>query len=205
MRAWANYLDTFVSKYQNDTGSKFSLEDFKTKFLNHPPTRDTLFSFTYALAKLYDLDSFPPVIVQGKFASLYELNSLRNLVQVIEAVIYSSIQAPAQDDWKFINLAKHLLIKSGISNNPVLTITHMKHINDIKDLNFEKTLTELLDKTLIYPDGIRPSGLECDIAISYCLRNYSAHNLDSFPIIRNRFSDIRQSVFNVLFLASEMK
>ncbi len=205
VEAWANYLGSLISKYQTLTGSKFTLDDFRVKFLNQPPNRDVLFSFTYTLARFYDFDLLPSSILKGNFTSLFELNSLFDLVLVTDAVIYSNITTPGRDDWKFINLANHVLVKSGISTDPVKNRTHFVHINSMKDADFDRTVNELLDQTFVYTDGVNPSRLECDLGVAYCLRNYSAHNIGSFPIIRQRYGDIRQSVFNALFLALETK
>lgn len=202
---WANYLGILISKYQTHTGSKFTLDDFRVKFLNQPPSRDILFSFTYSLARFYDFDLLPTSILRGNFTSLFELNSLFDLVLVTDAVIFSTILAPARDDWKFINLASHVLVKSGISLDPVRNRDHFRYINSLKDADFDRTINELLGQILVYPDGIKPSKLECDFGVVYCLRNYSAHNIGSFPVIRQRYKDIRQSAFNALFLAIETK
>ncbi len=205
VESWAKYLGNLISSYQTLTGNKLSLDDFRAKFLNQPPNRDVLFSFTYTLARFYDFDLLPSSILRGNFTSLFELNSLFDLVLVVDSVIYSSISTPNSDDWKFINLASHVLVKSGISPDSGQNGTHFRHINSMKNVDFDRTLNELMDQTLVYPDGIKPSKLECDLGVTYCLRNYSAHSIGSFPIIRQRYGDIRQSVFNTLFLAIETK
>jgi hypothetical protein len=203
VEAWANYLGILISTYQTHTGSKFTLDDFKAKFLNQPPSRDILFSFTYSLARFYDFDLLPSSILRGNFTSLFELNSLFDLVLVTDSVIYASVLTPARDDWKFINLASHVLVKSSISPDPGRNKDHFGYINSLKDADFDKTINELLGQILVYPDGVKPSKLECDFGVVYCLRNYGAHNIGAFPIIRQRYKDIRQSVFNALFLAIE--
>ena len=201
VEAWAGDLDRFISKFPNLRGSIFTLGEFETKFLNHPPSRDTLFLFTYIIARFHDFDLLPSDIVRGNFASLFEINILFDLISIIDTVLYSTINNPGKDDWKFKNLANGLLIRSAVSTNSNLNQSHLGYINVIKDSNFEDSLNQLLDQSLAYPDGISPSRLESDISIAYCLRNYSAHNIDSFPVIRDRFVEIRQSIFNVLFLA----
>jgi hypothetical protein len=198
---WAMYLNGLIAKFPNLLSSVFTLEEFKTKFLYRPPSRDTLFSFTYILARFHDFDLLPTDLLRGNFTSLFEINILFDLVLVMDTVLYSTISNPGKEDWKFINLANRLLVRSGISTNSSLNQSHLGYINASKDSDFEGSLHQLLDQTIAYPDGISPSRLECDISIAYCLRNYSAHNIDSFPIISNRFTEIRQSIFNALFLA----
>lgn len=201
---WANYLKEFVDKYQKLSGSNFSLDDFRNRFLKKPPDRETLFSFTYTLARLFDLDTqIPPTIVTGNFASLFELNTLFDLVLVIDSIIYSSLVSPGPNDWGFKNLAKHLLIASGLKPDAGLTGTHLEEINTSSRNDFEGTLNLLLDQKIVYRDGSSPSRLECDIGLALCLRNFSAHKIGSFPVVRVRYNEIRQSLFNVLILAVE--
>lgn len=205
VEAWANHLDGLIARYQTLTGSTFTLDIFRAKFLNQPPNGDVLLSFTYVLARFYEFDLLPSSILRGDFTSLYELNSLFDLVLITESVISTSISTQTRDDWKFINLVSHILVKSRISPDLARNRDHFRHINSMKDADFEKTFNDLLDQNFVYPDGVKPSRPECDLGVAYCLRNYSAHNIGSFPIIRQRYGDIRQSVFNVLFLAIETK
>jgi hypothetical protein len=201
---WAKYLNEFIEKYQKLSDSKFSLDDFQNNFLNKPPDRETLFSFTYTLARYFYFDKYiPSAIVTGDFASLFELNTLFDLVLVIDSFIYSTLKKPGQNDWGFKNLAKHLLLKSGIKNNDKNTSDYLNEINTARKNNFEATLNLLLDQAFTYRDKTSPLRLECDIGLALCIRNYSAHKIGSFPVIRERYSEVRQSLFNVLFLAVE--
>ncbi len=52
VKAWANYLDGLISKYQTLTERQLTLDIFRAKFLNQPSNRDVLFSFTFALARV---------------------------------------------------------------------------------------------------------------------------------------------------------
>jgi hypothetical protein len=203
--AWANYLEVFINNYKTITRREFSLGTFRTSFLNRPPDRETLFSFTYTLARVYDFNLLPISILRGTFTSISEMNLLFDLVLVIDSVIYSSITSPAKGDWRFINLADIVLRKSMISNDSKENINHFTQINDMKENDFSGTIKDLLDCNLVYSDTKIPVKLECDLGIAYCLRNYSAHRIGSFPVIRERYKEILQSVFNVLFLAVETK
>ncbi len=198
---WAAYLDMFITRYRDISGRTFSINDFQTKFLNAPPSRDTLFLFTYILAKFSNFDEIPSIPTRGSFASLYELNSIFDLTLIIDNVISSSLSKPSIDDRKFLNLAGHLLIKSGLATDSKKNKLHLVEILKGSEVDFEKTIQKLLDQQYIYSDQVSPTRLECDIAIAYCLRNFSAHNIGSFAIVQDRFIEIRQSILNVLFLA----
>lgn len=204
VKAWANYLSGFIETYHKLSGTMFSLDDFQNNFLNKPPDRETLFSFTYTLARFFDFDStIPPAIIKGSFASLFELNLLFDLVLVIDSLIYSSLVSPGPNDWGFKNLAKHLLLESGLRTDPGITRSYLQEIHDLSKINFVMTLTLLLDQTFVYKDGSSLSRLESDIGLALCLRNFSAHKIGSFPMVHERFKEIRQSLYNVLFLAVE--
>ena len=201
---WASFLSGFIKSYQTVSGKNFSLDDFQNKFLKNPPDRETLFSFTYTLARFFDFDTqIPPTMIKGSFVSLFELNTLFDLVLVIDSLIYSSLVAPGPNDWGFKNLAKHLLIETGLTTDAGLTRIHLEEINSSSRNDFETTLKLLLDQKFAYHDGSLPSRLESDIGIALCVRNYSAHKIGSFLTIRDRYSELRQSLFNVLFLATD--
>lgn len=202
---WAIFLEDRISRYRDLSGRGFTLDIFRAKFLNLPPNIDVLFSFTYTLAKLYYFFLLPSFILTGRFTSIFELNYLYDLVLVVSAVIYSSLVNPSANDWTFKNLANHVLQKSGLSPDERINNSHFREIDSKKDLDFNKTVNDLLDQTFTYTDGKMPSRLECDLGIAYCLRNYTAHNIGSFSIIRERFSDVYQAVFDTLFFAIELK
>lgn len=204
VEAWANYLSGFIHNYQKMSGSNFSLDDFRNRFLNQPPDRETLFSFTYTLARFFDFNyHIPQTIITGNFASLFELKALFDLVLVVDSLIYSSLASPGNNDWGFKNLAKHLLIESGIKNDVGIIRGQLEEINQASKNDFERTVNLLLDQVYVYNDGSHPSRLECDIELALCLRNFSAHKIGSFPVIRDRYNGLLQSLFNVLFFAVE--
>ncbi|MBI4928603.1 MAG: hypothetical protein HY835_12615 [Anaerolineae bacterium] len=203
VNSWANYLDQLISNYRGISNNKLTMDDLREKFLEKCPSRDNLYLFTYTVARFFDLDHIPPTAIKSNFASIYELNMLFDLVLVIDEVILSSIINPGKNDWKFSHLANHLLIESSISKDHALNITHLNNINSRQNRDFENTINELLKQKFKYDDKTFPSRLECDIAIAYCLRNHSAHSVNSYPIIYKRFTEIRQSILNVLFLSVE--
>lgn len=201
--SWSSYLDELINTYKKVTGSKFTKDDFRSKFLSNPPSRDVLFSFTYNLAKFFYFDQMPHYIIKGKFPSLYELDLLFNLVLVTDAVIYKTINNPGPNDWTFSNLAKHLFIESNLSADAKRNDNHLKFISQQQKIDFVRTITTLLDNKMVYLDGDTPSIQERDLLITYCLRNYSAHNVNSFPVIHDRYNELRQCVFNSIFYAIE--
>ena len=206
VQIWANFLEIFINSYNSRNQRNFSINEFQRKFLSKPPSRDTLFTFTYSLAKIYSFVKFPEEIKSGSFVNLYVASSLFSLIQVIDSLIYKSIKNPGSNDWGFKFLAKKLLLDAKIIANDSIANQHLSDINDQKNIDFEKTINDLLDQRFRSQrdNNNLCLGLESDIGIVYCLRNYTAHNLDSFPVIRQRYQEISQSIFNVLLLGIEI-
>jgi len=201
---WAKYLENFINEYNKKYNKSFSLSDFQSKFLDKPPSRDILFSFSYSLAKNYSVEQFPDEIKNGNFLSYYEMKSLSEIILVIDNLIYVSIINPGRHDYRFINLGSKLLFTAKINQNESLGRDHLNDVNQAKDNDFEKCLNELLDQVFVFSsDNFNCQGLESDVSIAYLFRNYTAHNIETFPVISRRFQEIRQSIYNVLFLAIE--
>lgn len=191
VKAWSNYLNNIILTFAEKNRRDFTLLDFTNEFLKNPPSRYMLFLFTYVLARFNDFDQLPAILKQGDFVSVIELDSLFDLILVVDKTIYQKIEHPGKDDWKFINLANYLLCRSGLSDERENNYKHLTEINKEKTENFESIVKSLLDRSFIFSDQDYPSELECDILLVYCLRNYGAHNIDSFPIIYERFEQIR--------------
>lgn len=205
VKDWVAFLNNYIESYRNDRRGLLTLNDFRSKFLFAPPSKDTLFTFTFTLARLHNLARIPQSALQGNFASLYLLDVLFSLVMVIHSQIHSKISAPTEEHRKFSNLAKHLLTNASIHCGSSSIDNFLSTVNSEKDRpnNFETTVEKLLNGTFRNPDSSIPSKMACDVGLAYCIRNYSAHNVDSFPIFIRRFLEICQSIFNVLFLAVE--
>jgi len=57
--------------------------------------------------------------------------------------------------------------------------------------------------TFTFHDGSTLTGLAGDLAVAYGLRNYGAHQIAFAPAVQKRFEEIRQCLFNMLFLTVE--
>jgi hypothetical protein len=199
---WSSYLNIFINNYDSFAGRDFTLENFFNEFLLNPPSRDTLASFTYNIGKLFVYKNIPQKAIQTNFTSLYEANILFDLVLVIQEVLI--LKQNATRKCNYMDLVKKLISKGMYIKMDVIE-SYLSEININKDNGFERVILELLERKYLISDNSQPSHIECDIGITYCLRNYSAHNIDSYPIIRDKFSQILQSVFNSLFYAIEIK
>jgi len=190
----AELLDKFLTPYRVERKCNFTLSDFRSNFLVQPPRIHTVFSFTHSLSKLWSLSLMPKDTLHSEFAGQYELNTLFDIVLVIDEAIRYKDTDPNHN--KYLDYAEFLAIQSGLD----ISRADLIYSNSEMKKDFDSTMSDLVDGVFRFGDGKRRSMLSCALAISYCIRNHAAHNLSAFPSIWKRFEEIRQRIFNVLFL-----
>jgi hypothetical protein len=173
------------------------VEDFRTLFLLNPPSLDIVFLFTYTLGHFFLLEQIPDYSLQNTFVGQLELVLLFEVALVIDAAIKK--YNPTQN--KFSLHATFLAQKGRLNLNQNKL---QNQLNSAFQKDIASTLKDILEGKFRFQDGSDLSGLERDLAIAYGLRNYGAHNVTSIPIVWQRFIEIRQSLFNVLFFAVEV-
>jgi hypothetical protein len=198
VRHLADYLDQFLHVYRLVRPSNLQLSEFRDWFLVQPPSKHAVFSFAHTIARLRGLDIIPTYALQSEFAGQYELNLFFDLVLVIDEAIAE--KDPDPNHWRFLDFAEFLSGQSRLK----LTRDDLQLANREIRSDFDRTLTSLLDATFLFQDGLTRSRLGCDVAVAHCLRNHAAHNVTSFPSVWRRFQDIRQGLFNVLFLCVDV-
>ncbi len=200
LREWvqehAKFLSGIIASYNCSRNRKFSIDDFRNRFLSKPPNLDAVFLFVYSLARIRNIELVPIYALSSEFAAQLEINLLFDVALVID----DTIKGKNSNGKKFIEHAEFL------SNSATLGLTQDKlgQINGQFNINFEKTLSCILDGSFQFNDGsklVTPAA--CDLAIVYGLRNYAAHNVSAASTVWECFNDIRQSLFNVLFLTVE--
>ena len=193
----AELLDSFFTPYRVERVSHFALTDFRNRFLIQPPSIHAVFSFTHSLSKLWSLSLMPIDTLRSEFAGQYELNTLFDLVLLIDEAIRHKDPDPNHN--KYLDYAEYLGVQSGLD----ISRADLTYSNSEMKKDFDKTMSDLIDGVFQFRDGKHRSMLSCALAISYCIRNHAAHNLSAFPSIWTRFVEIRQRIFNVLFLCVE--
>lgn len=194
----AHYLEPFIGSYRTTSASQLDLSQFRDLFLAQPPSDQAAFSFTHTVARLAHLERLPSHTLDSDFAGQYELNCLFDLALVIEQAI--KYKDPNPDHRYFIDFAEFLSKQSCLG----LTRADLSHANKQMITNLDSTMVGLIDRTFSFPNGATHGRLQCDLAIVYCLRNHAAHNVSSFPTMSEKFEDIRQSLFNILFLCVDV-
>jgi hypothetical protein len=190
----ADYLSLRISDYNEGRDKSFTLDELRGKFLKSPPHVDTVYLLAYTVANILSLDSLPNHYLASPFAGQLILNILFDLIQIIDVSI-----AEKTGKWKMIDQIESLSTAAGCE----ITNDKLGNLNaELRD-NFKETLCLLLDGNYKFQDGTSPSQIQTDLLIAYGLRNRGAHNISSVSTIWERFPELREAVFNTLFLTVE--
>jgi hypothetical protein len=167
--------------------------EFRNRLLAVHPKPEAVLLLAYTVARLELRKQRLSVPPDDAFAGILDLNTLFDIVLVID----SSIQARANVGWQFFKLARHLSDRAGLD----LSQGRLEFINaeSKKPANFANVVCSLLDRTCPTPDG----GHLSPLAIAFCIRNHAAHNIASQSLVPTRTEQLLQSLFDVLFLTAE--
>ena len=188
----AAFLGELLTEYSTSYSRALDFGEFRKRFLSSSTNLDTLFLFAHSVARIIQLKKVPQYSLQNPFAGQLEANILFDLVLVIDAAIKEKNAAGKS----FSEHAAFLLNAAG----SILTVGHLtNHIQSALTTNFDSTLKGILDGTFRLPGGIPLNRLEHDVALTYGVRNRGAHDVSSSAFIWQRFSEIQQALFNVLF------
>jgi hypothetical protein len=192
----AQYLGEQIKNYCTNYGRTFTLEDFQRNYLQVPPSGDVIYLLAYAIARLIRLISLPEYLLSSPFAGQLLQNLLFDLVQVVDVTIAEK----NKPKWKMMDHINFLSRKASQG----ISISKLKEANSQLQLDFEKTVGEIINGSFKFKDGTILSPLQADLLISYGLRNRGAHDLSSSSIIWKKFNRIQAAVFSTLFLAVEL-
>ena len=191
----AVFLSEQLEKY-TDNGGNLDLEQFQSKLLASPPSRDIVFLFAHTIARLHKIAGSPLHTQKTDFVGQLLMNLFFDITLVIDAVIKTKNNA----QWKFIDHAEFLSGNAGLSLNN----DKLRAINGRFQSNFEQTINEILDNNFTFDDGSVMNSQENGIALCYGVRNYGAHHVSSVSTVFKRSEEIRSQLFNTLFLAIEV-
>jgi hypothetical protein len=192
----AKYLESLIDKYRNKYSSSLTLEEFRSRFFNIPSLNESIFLLVFILTKVKNLSRKTELALRkNAFAGLFETGILFDLCLVIDSTLHHKNAT----QYRYIEQMEFLSKSCGFTlNNP-----RLGELNTGFNHNFTKMITDILNETWTFQDGSHLSLPEINLALSYGLRNFSAHKIVSVPVIYQRFEDIFQRVINVLFLSVE--
>ncbi|NLI97373.1 hypothetical protein GX441_01790 [bacterium] len=193
------FLEELLNKYQSTYSKHITSEELRSRLLRGHRDISLIILFAYTLARFYNLEKTPPYAQESDFAGQLDTNMLFDIAVIIEALIKtkSGIRCCFKQQAKYFSDRTSL----GFSDRP---IDQLREVNTYFENDFDLTLRQLLDAPFRFCDSSTvsiPGGR--DLAIAYGIRNHGAHNISSVPAIWERFTDLRQSLFNVLFLCIE--
>ena len=188
----AQFLNRLQNNYSAQYGRQFNLEDFRSRFLNSPPSTDIVFLFAYTVARLMRLDASPSYSLQSRFSGQLLINLLFDITLTIEA----AAKAKNPNGRSFIHHAKFISQKA----KDLITIAKLREINREFQKDFDLTLRSTIDGTFTLANGNNLSRLQSDIAVAYGIRNRGAHDVASSPTVWRRFSDLNKILLNVMFM-----
>ena len=187
-------LETRLDLYNKYFSSNFSYVDFRNDFLKQADL-DIIFLFSFTVIRIFALEAIDARhIVNSVFLAHYRKFLLFDLLVVIE----NAIKVKGREGTFRIQAGTLL----STITDPKLTIEQMGEINYKEEHNTENALRELLDNNYKIDNDTIPIR-ERSILISYLLRNTIAHSTKHLVIINDRFLDIQQEIFNMLFLVVE--
>ena len=188
----AQYLKTRQEVYSAEYARQFTLEDFRTRFLNSPPNRDVAFLFVYTVARLMRLSTVPQYCMQSSFMGQLLINLFFDITLCIE----SAASAKNPSSGTFITHAEFIASRA----------RHPMSNKDLGDINkrfnqdFNGTLNLALDRRLPLLSGRNADKAQSDISVAYGIRNRAAHDVSSAPIVWQKRDEIEQALLNVMFM-----
>jgi hypothetical protein len=186
----AAFFSDLITNYATTNQRAFTIEDVKRRFIDTPPSVDTVFLLTYTIARLRKIADLPGHVTSNPFAGQLQLNLLFDITLVID----TAIENKNQTQWQFIDHAEHLLTAAGQR----LTNQQLRDINAQFKSSFDAALQSALDGTFTVQPNTTLARLQCDVALAYGLRNRGAHNLATAVAVRNNFLAVQQALFRVL-------
>jgi hypothetical protein len=194
----AAFLNALLDNYNTIHTRTLTPGDIKSRFLDAPPDIETVFLFTYTLARLRGIATVPEHTTKNSFAGQLELNLLFDVTVVIETAIRiknPTTRLPNNRKPTFINHAHYLLTAA----TEPLAIQQLGEVNQQYENDFDATLGAALRGAITLQPNTTLTRLQCDVALAYGIRNQGAHTTGSAPTIWNRFPEVVQGIFHMLF------
>ena len=190
-----HFLKQKIENYNKLIGSNLSVEELRRDFLQKADL-DIIFQFSFTFFRLFALEVYDKrYINDSMFSSQYRGSLLFSLLLIIENAIKSTREKSASTG-AFTNQAGYLLRNI---YSPHLNENDLSKINPSEGISFSELINSLLQEDYKY-EGICLHTREKSVVISRLIRNKIAHSSEALPIIGDCFTDILQSILNMLFL-----
>lgn len=193
------FLEKYISKFRTISSISFTMNDFKTKFLENLNLADTVAFFVYNLQFIHDQEKNTNYsIMQNDFSRLKILDLFFNFGLIIDKILTNaaSIHGRTVIDMK-ASVQWWAETKFSISQ------VTFDNLIGTHGLNLNHTEPDLILPTLISNIN-NPSQYPRDLyfmLIAYRLRNYAGHNLTQQTVLSLRYNEVLECLFFALFIA----
>lgn len=192
-------LDDQLYWYKQISSSSLDIDQIQKKYLSVHPCGETVLLLNYSLARIGKLKNELLDTDDNLFAGILDLNLLADIILIVDNSFKAKVKREKINQYKenFGAIANRLWEKanSKFIGNRIDTLNQC--IEEKKGLSL--ALRSLLVQKISSSKWDNSKPIEFDIAVTYLLRNYSAHNINPDLILPiNTFACLR-SIFNVLF------
>lgn len=180
----------YKEHYHAKRAGSLNYEQLREKFFYNDDVNDELkFFFVYSAIRLWHLRVNQVLNRQEEvIAPVIFLHSLSPFLIMLEMLLKIKYPKPKNaNKWNYGNVLEKL------ANDESWTLEQLGDVNDARDTDFEQWIEECLNK----------NSIEGDFELTYGLRNFSFHKIESQQKLWERFTDILQSTWNCFFKAVE--
>lgn len=198
-----------LDRYRKGTGKQLSFAEFRQHFFDeqHEILEDLQFFFLFTVLKLMKLSEnfYTEGLADLKMAPMIFSNVIADLIVVSEELFRLVFQAlvSSKQNLTFINYLQDIANAEGWTADQQhyhATISNARLTRD----NFGEMVQHILRGIYRTKDNRRLEPMEAHLVLTYQLRNFSAHTIQSQQVLWERFPQILQSVLNTFFFGVEL-
>lgn len=192
----ADFLDDMIHEYHKNRGGKLSLVDLKSKLLQNYQLEEQAFLFVFELFQVKKLLAETNMgLTYNDYGSLLLTETMFNVCLILDNLLKK--RNPTQ--WRYSDHLNFISHKLSLNLNQ----TNIGQINTAFKTHFSKTLGDLLRSQYTFGSGLILRPIEEDLAITYGLRNFGAHNIEKQPLIYQNLQGIVKRCLYAIFFAVE--
>jgi len=172
------------------------LDEFRTRLLERWDVRESTFLFSFVFARIEHVDQKLTNVGGTLFTGVYRASLLLDLCIVVESLLRRS-NSDLKDAKGFFQPAWRLSERSQLK---LTQFDLQERFRALFASDFDGTLASALDGKLLREDGTPIVGLEQSALVTYNFRNSAAHSAGASDVVKARYAEIADRVFDALFL-----
>ncbi len=197
-----------LERYRREANGKLTYADFQKRFFDeqHEILEDLQFFFLFSVVNFLKLRDVYETegLSDTRMAPMIFSNTIAGLIVIGEELFRLVLQTTEQNNKSltFINFMQDIAYAEGWTTERQhyhATISNA-HLNRE---NFAEMVQDILHGTYRTKDNRQLELMETHLVLTYQLRNFSAHTMQSQEVLWKRFPEILQSVLNTIFFGVE--